>query len=864
MDASNGRPRSRRNAGSDRRKGDPYLVAASDFDPSRIAVRPTRNPRAASTLGDAGLAVAVRGAARFDESVLVIPFERAALAGIAVESIRVFRVGARQASMEPIWKSGVNIGLGFIWAKIRRAGTYVPIGLPRDRVLRELMRAMAIERRYEDPHGDEHARMVRDRLAPLAEISSERIERLRTLVAILETQTGDTELIQDDMRLGHGGHIEPFALPGDVSFDDLKQRLADLRVLPGGLPEEALFFPPDDVGMTDPPWTGTVSTPLWERIDRASVAPYHLVDDGFKHVRFCALFSPDWWMYHHDVEHSGRASGCSDLSSTTVSGLIRRTVPLLEGGSVVTMPAVVGGKVYVGTYNAPDGGYLYRIDLATHTTDLPPFHVPTRSPAYAQGIGGTPAVVGGRVYFTNVAGLVYCIDANTFALIWCTDLRNPQQSHNQPVRNNFKGSDAGDCFSSPLVVNGRVYIGSGEGERNVFGFVFCLDAATGDVVWLFCTNQFQLGGADNAPNHIPRSAAISDPLPWWASEFTIQADPPHRGASVWSSCAYDRVLNRIYVGTGNSRPDDPLPDEKYASGLISLDATTGAYQGFFQPAPADSYRPKDLDVDVPCGPTVFQRGGERVVGFGSKNGSFFLLDPDTLQVLGGGNQRRQLLPRASGSGLPGDMGAIIPTVAIDGGGAVDPGFRENKWGVLGSAAVDGARQRLYIGIGGYAGIGDERVTPFVRAVDWTTLDDVWPWTNDTIDGRSVRRYSTARPPLYTTSEAGLSSPAVVNDVVFVSTSRPALYALDAGTGLCLWTSGQLPGYGYSLGPAIYGNYVVVGAGNTVYIFELPRRPWPVRDLVIDEVRQYRRPWPPPPPPPDGIRERLREVGEEIG
>ncbi|MGB6671921.1 MAG: PQQ-binding-like beta-propeller repeat protein, partial [Candidatus Nitrosopolaris sp.] len=82
-----------------------------------------------------------------------------------------------------------------------------------------------------------------------------------------------------------------------------------------------------------------------------------------------------------------------------------------------------------------------------------------------------------------------------------------------------------------------------------------------------------------------------------------------------------------------------------------------------------------------------------------------------------------------------------------------------------------------------------------------------------------------RPPMYTTlGEAGLSSSAVVNDIVFVSTSKPALYALDAATGLRLWTG---PGLGaptqdtYILGPAIYGNYVVIGSqSGNVYIYSL--------------------------------------------
>jgi hypothetical protein len=116
-----------------------------------------------------------------------------------------------------------------------------------------------------------------------------------------------------------------------------------------------------------------------------------------------------------------------------------------------------------------------------------------------------------------------------------------------------------------------------------------------------------------------------------------------------------------------------LPDEWYGSGIISLDADTGEFMAFFQPGPDDSYRPADADVDVPGSPTILIRSGQRVVAFGSKNGSFFLLDPLTLEVLDGG-ARRQLLPRAGGSGLPDDRGTAIPDVApIE----TNPGF-ENE------------------------------------------------------------------------------------------------------------------------------------------------------------------------------------------
>ena len=94
------------------------------------------------------------------------------------------------------------------------------------------------------------------------------------------------------------------------------------------------------------------------------------------------------------------------------------------------------------------------------------------------------------------------------------------------------------------------------------------------------------------------------------------------------------------------------------------------------------------------------------------------------------------------------------------------------------------------------------------------------------DPAGVIRYSTANPPVYQkANEAALSSPAVINDVVFVSTTNPAdsemsLYALDAATGLCLWAAPKVLNGGwpnYSLGPAISGEYVAAGAGEALYI-----------------------------------------------
>lgn len=852
----------------------PYLRSTSGEQYSEKELKVSRAARSVlkMTLGDLrGLAAEVTGTESFSETVLVQPFEPEALTGIDPTTVRVFRWDEESGSLRPVWNSGINYTLGFTWAKITRPGTYVPLGLPRDRLVRELLRSMARARIYRDSEAPEGARgFLREKTNLFAANRAEELEGVRQFLAAMEIQTGAGAFTEADLRVGRGGHPLPFPLPGGATTEEFQERLAKLELPATGLPEEALFFTPEMSLERDAMWTlAPGARPLWERVDLRKFYDLAVRDDLLDLFPDFHLVSPNWWMYHHDEMHGGRASGFSDIRSTTAGSMVlRHTVPLPDGGSVVTIPSIVDDKIYVGTYRrggATGNEGLYRINLNTGAVE-DHFPVPLRGSTYADGVGGSPAVVGGRVYFSHMPGEVYCIDAADFThLYWRTDLREPSEEKRQPVRN-----PQADCFSSPLVVNGKVYVGCGEGEYNALGFVYCLDATNGRVIWLFCTCQLPaidatgavvLGAdVDNSPNVIPASAAVSNPLPSWATSagFSIGPNPLSRGASVWSSCAYDRPLNRIYVGTGNITGDDGLPDAKYGSGAIALDADTGAFRGFLSPAQATSYKPTDVDVDVPAAPTVFQRGGQRFVGIGSKNGSFFLLNPETMAIV----RQRQLLPKDAVTG------ARIPTV--------DPHdfFPENKWGVMATAAVHSGLGILYVGLGGYAGIDDYRVTPFVRALNWETLDDAWTTSIDTIGGNQVSRYVSARPPLYTNpGEAGLSSPAVVNDVVFVSTSRISppkanLYALDAATGLCLWaaptisTSGEYP---YCLGPAIYGNYVVIGAGNRVYIYVLSRLPPWVRfepPLLIDPWWRFFKRWPWPPPPPDWrLEDLIRDMAQ---
>ncbi|MDB4951153.1 MAG: Quino(hemo)protein alcohol dehydrogenase, PQQ-dependent [Gemmatimonadetes bacterium] len=580
----------------------------------------------------------------------------------------------------------------------------------------------------------------------------------------------------------------------------------------------------------------------------------------------------DWWMYHGDPAHSGCvAPGSSPIDSTTVGTLAAlHTVQL--AGPVLGVPAVVGGYAYVGTANShlsygSNGGAFYKVELATgavaatFTWDIP---LDERDSHGFTGMGCSPAVTSGQVFFSAFNGKLYCLSADDLTAQWITDLRYADPLHNQPVNNNL-GSDADPVaagWSSPVVAGGKVYVGMGEGENpELYGFIYCLDAATGDVDWIFCTCQFD-ASTPNLPNQLPADV-LSGPPP---AGFTVYTgEPVSRGCSIWSSIAYDATLGQLYATIGNPMPEPlfdgqgnplpALPRPGYCYGILSLDAATGTFAGFWQIPPESSYRTTDIDIDFAGSPTLFDRpDGTRAVAAGCKNGGFFVLDAATLLPFPNTGQTpasswRQLLPYdTSGNQIatvdahvPSSSSSLNPQVTNAQSNAVQ---QENFYGTYSTPAVHPTLNLLFIGLGGSndnlvaAGI-DSQSTPFMRAMHSDTLLDAWPMSPiqvPTVDGTvSVMAYTGSTPPMYTNpAECALSLPVVVNDVVLCATTHVSLYAFNASTGALLWsdslgmqTLGLNGGYGFCFGPAVYGSYVVAAAlvngmdGGILKIYSLP-------------------------------------------
>jgi outer membrane protein assembly factor BamB len=146
------------------------------------------------------------------------------------------------------------------------------------------------------------------------------------------------------------------------------------------------------------------------------------------------------------------------------------------GGPIVTSPAIAGGVVYIGALD----GHLYAID---QDTGKERWNFKSHMP-----IASSPAVEGDALYFVSSAGSLVALDLATGVPKWVL----PTEYERKFEAKNLHGlpsaaqtiPDAFDLFtSSPAVVNGRVYFGSGDGG------VYAVEAKSGVLQWKFPTGD---------------------------------------------------------------------------------------------------------------------------------------------------------------------------------------------------------------------------------------------------------------------------------------------------------------------------------------------------------------------------------------
>jgi len=288
----------------------------------------------------------------------------------------------------------------------------------------------------------------------------------------------------------------------------------------------------------------------------------------------------DWTSLIHDYSNS-RYQAASTITGSNVGTLaLRWTIGTTS--SVTSTPVVLLGSVYFADW----AGDVYSAAVATGSVN---WEVNLGAP-----ISSTPALANGLVY---VAGSPTNSTANGPTRVWALS-----QANGRVVWETTIVAQDNAIWSSPIVYRGMVIVGvsatgAQENDPALKGEVDALNATNGTPIWTFKTMVGTTGGA-----------------------------------SVWGSVAVDPASKALYFGTGNAF--GPGTSNLYAYSIVSINALTGRLNWYHQ---VYSSSQTGGDDDFGSTPNLFtmQYMGtvHRVVGLGSKDGNYYILDRSTGALL---------------------------------------------------------------------------------------------------------------------------------------------------------------------------------------------------------------------------------------
>jgi alcohol dehydrogenase (cytochrome c) len=204
------------------------------------------------------------------------------------------------------------------------------------------------------------------------------------------------------------------------------------------------------------------------------------------------------------------------------------------------------------------------------------------------------AVYNDKVYFAAGEAVLVALNARTGDEAWTTRVADNASGYYMSL--------------APLVVDGKVMIGTSGGEVGIRGYVAAFDAETGKELWRTHTVP--------APGE-PGSETWPSGDQWKTG-----------GGSVWVTANYDPVTNLSFWGTGNGGPwmGDRRPgDNLYIGSTIAIDVRTGQIKGHMQYNPNESW---DWDEVSPPILIDYQRNGRTVKGLVNvaRNGYLYFLE----------------------------------------------------------------------------------------------------------------------------------------------------------------------------------------------------------------------------------------------
>ncbi len=198
------------------------------------------------------------------------------------------------------------------------------------------------------------------------------------------------------------------------------------------------------------------------------------------------LVQTDWSQFHFEADGS-RLNPYENVLNPKDAGELGLKWSYNVGNLVYeSSPAVVDGVLYIGA------GSLYALDADTGAE---------RWSYPLSNWAASPALENGIVYSNSQDGNIYALNARTGAKLWSSAI----------------GSDD---YSSPAVVDGVVYVGSGYPNNSLYA----LDARTGAKLWSYATG-----------NTVDSSPTVVNGVVYFVSQdFNLYALDAKTGVKLWN------------------------------------------------------------------------------------------------------------------------------------------------------------------------------------------------------------------------------------------------------------------------------------------------------------------------------------------
>jgi acido-empty-quinoprotein group A len=503
------------------------------------------------------------------------------------------------------------------------------------------------------------------------------------------------------------------------------------------------------------------------------------------------LLSPptDTWPTFHGDYSGRRHSPLKQINSENVQNLTLAWVYRVGGGngnsafgtSIKATPLEVNGVLY---FALPD--YVYAVD-ARNGRELWSYQWESQGGIHIgnRGVG----VYGNWLFYETPDNHLISLDKNTGKLRWSVEIADVKQQY----------------FSTPapVIIGNHVLVGTGGDSLDVPGYLEARDPETGKVQWRW-NSEPRPGepGAETWPN----ADAMN-----------------HGGGMTWMPGTYDPELNTIYWGTGNPNPVHAGQARKgnnlWTCSIVALNPDNGKMKWYYQVSPHDTHDWDAVQIPVLID-GEFEGKPRKMLAQASRNGYFFLLD----RVTGEHLVTAPFIKTNWTKGLDA-KGVPIP----------NPAKEPKTDGTLVSPASGGATNWPNPSFDPQTGLFFVN-TSYSYSIYYLTDTgekaqgyggrDSGVWSQVALKAIDYKTGQVRWTHQYPGTSGSIASILTTDgNLLFTGDPKRNLIAFEPATGRILWHVGMLAAL--SNGPITYEldgrQYLVVGAGDMLYAFTLPRQ-----------------------------------------